>query len=158
MSLWEFKSKISGDRKRWLAQIFQGELQIDKEGKDENEVVDDSSNDSEDSLDINYLRTRSGIKYPNLPASTMAPPDPTGTPTPTPVPIRVLPTSFSVREVNAEDANYSAQEFITLCEDVMKGSTVTSDEDRISFVRSRLAPGSRALHRMQTSLFLLKRK
>ncbi len=156
MSLQEFKSKISGDRKRCLAQIFQGELQIDKEGKDENEVVDDQSNESEDSLDLNYIRTRSGIKYPTLPASTMAPTDPTGTPTttptttptPTPVSIRVFPTSFSVREFNAEDADYSAQEFITLCENVMKGSIVTSDEDRISFVCSRLAPGSRALHKM----------
>ncbi len=156
MSLWEFKCKISGDRKRCLSQILQVELQIDKEGKDENDVVDDSSNETEDSLDLNYLRTRSGIKYPTLPASTMAPPDPTGIPTTTstttttatPVPIRVLPTSFSVREFNAEDADYSAQEFITLCEDVMKGSTVTSDEDRISFVCSRLAPGSRALHKM----------
>ncbi len=150
------KGKPIDDKTRCLARIFQ-ELQTDKESK--HEEVDDSSA-SENSLNVNNLETRSWNKYSTLPASTMAPPTPpsastpTADPTPTSsVPIRVLLTTFSVREFTADYADYSAQQFITLCEDVMKGSTVTTDGDRISFVRSSLAPGSRALHVMQTSLF-----
>ena len=115
--------------------------------------------DSEDTLDLNNLATRSGNKYPTLPASTMSNPT-TSTSTATNnsltttnAPIRVLPTSASVRQFSGQDADYSAYEFLSLCEDVMKGSNVVTDDDKMSFIRSRLVPGSRALSLMNSSAF-----
>ena len=66
------------------------------------------------------------------------------------VPIKVFPTSASIREFDGENPQYKACQFLGLCEDVMRGSSVTSDEDKIAFIRSRLA--GEALHMMNTSV------
>ena len=67
--------------------------------------------------------------------------------------IKLLPTSAAVRPFTGTDSDYSAREFLTQCEDVMANSFVTDDGTRISFVRSRLQPGSKAGRAMQVSTF-----
>lgn len=49
--------------------------------------------------------------------------------------------------------DYTARDFILQCEDVMNYSFVSDPGDKISFVRSRLQPGSRASALMQASAF-----
>jgi len=68
-------------------------------------------------------------------------------------PIKLLPTSASIREFSGTEPGFSAREYINLCEDVMGNSCVTEPGDKISFVRSRLQPGSRASNLMQASSF-----
>ncbi len=68
-------------------------------------------------------------------------------------PIRVIPTPTRIREFSGSDKDYTAGEFITLCEDAINNSCLHSDKDKISFVRSRLVPGSRALLLTQSSGF-----
>lgn len=55
--------------------------------------------------------------------------------------IKVLPTTASIRQFRERKMTTVRGEFVTLCEDVMKGSSIFNDEDRISFVRSKLVPG-----------------
>ena len=54
--------------------------------------------------------------------------------------IKLLPTSPQVKAYSGTDPTFSAREFISQCEDVMTNSMVTEDIDKISFLRSRLAP------------------
>ncbi len=68
-------------------------------------------------------------------------------------PIRFTPTPTSVRQFSGSDKDYTAREFITLCEDAINNSCLHNDKDKIFFVRSRLVPGSRALLLMQSSAF-----
>jgi len=68
-------------------------------------------------------------------------------------PIKVLPTTATVREFTGTDSDYSAREFINLCEDVMANAFITEGSDKISFVRSKLQQGSRAALLMQASAF-----
>lgn len=48
---------------------------------------------------------------------------------------------------------YSALQYITLCEDTMANSCITSDADKISFIRSYLTPGSLASDLMSATAF-----
>ncbi len=57
--------------------------------------------------------------------------------------IKLLPTSAAVRVFLGTDLDYSAQEFIRQCEDVMTNSFATDNGDKIAFLRSRIQPGSR---------------
>jgi len=68
-------------------------------------------------------------------------------------PIKVLPTTATVREFNGTDSDYTAREFINLCEDVMANAFITEESDKISFIRSKLQQGSRAALLMQASAF-----
>ena len=68
-------------------------------------------------------------------------------------PIKVLPTVAEVRAFSGTDSEYSAGEYIAQCEDVMTNSYVTDSVDKISFLRSRLQPGSRAAQLMRASAF-----
>ena len=67
--------------------------------------------------------------------------------------IKLLPTSPQVKAYSGTDPTFSAREFISQCEDVMTNSYVTEDIDKISFLRSRLAPGSKAANLMRASAF-----
>ncbi len=67
--------------------------------------------------------------------------------------VKLIPTTASVRAFSGSDADYSAREFIRLCEDVMTNSYVTENADKIAFIRSRLQPGSHACSLMQASAF-----
>ncbi len=69
-------------------------------------------------------------------------------------PININPTAASLRSFSGTD-DFAASELITLCEDVIKESSVTEDADKISFIRSIHLPGSRALNLMQSSAFSL---
>ena len=65
--------------------------------------------------------------------------------------IKVMPSEASVREFTATDDDYSARDFVTLCENTMRNSSVTSDVDKIAFVSSRIKQGSEASRRMRVS-------
>ena len=67
--------------------------------------------------------------------------------------IKVLPTECSITEFAGTDSNYSARDFISRCEDVMRNSGITDPGDKISFVRSRLRPASEPHNLMQSSAF-----
>lgn len=51
--------------------------------------------------------------------------------------------------------NFFFREFITLCENVIKRSSITADADRISVICSRLLPVLRGFNLMQNSDFSL---
>ncbi len=68
-------------------------------------------------------------------------------------PIRVIPTHISIRQFSGSDVDYSARQFLDLCESDIVNSSITEDHDKIAFIRSRLLPGSRALLLMQSSAF-----
>ncbi len=68
-------------------------------------------------------------------------------------PIRVIPTHISIRQFSGSDLDFSARQFLDLCESVIVNSSITEDHDKIAFIRSRLMPGSRALLLMQSSAF-----
>ncbi len=65
-----------------------------------------------------------------------------------------MPTTASIHSFSG-DSDFSARESITLCEDVIKGSSLTEDADKISLIHSRLVPGSWALNLIQSSAFTL---
>ena len=127
---------------------------------------------TETDLEGDNLRTlRDGSKHPRVPpssASTSQPlpstsspnnkrsrsPSPTSTlPSPKMSTLKILPTTAAIRPFNGVDPDYSALEFLQICEDVMNNSSTTDDLDRISFVRSRLQPGSKAINQMQARAF-----
>ncbi len=66
-------------------------------------------------------------------------------------PIKVMPSDASVREFTSTEDDYSAKDFIKLCENVMHNSSVTTDVDKIAFVSARIKPGSKAFKRMRVS-------
>ncbi|XP_050711731.1 uncharacterized protein LOC126995877 [Eriocheir sinensis] len=68
--------------------------------------------------------------------------------------IKLLPTTASVRAFAGNEPDYSARDFILQCEDVMNNSFVSEPGDKISFIRSRLKPGSEASAVMFTSTFM----
>ena len=70
-----------------------------------------------------------------------------------PAPIRVIPTDISIRHFTGSDSDYTARQFLDLCEASIVHSSITEDHDKIAFVKSRLQPGSRALILMQSSAF-----
>ncbi len=70
-----------------------------------------------------------------------------------PAPIRVIPTHISIRQFSGSGADYTARQFLDLCEAAIVNSSITEDHDKIAFIRSRLLPGSRALLMMQSSAF-----
>ncbi len=72
-----------------------------------------------------------------------------------PPPIKVIPTTASVRSFSGTDNDFPATEFITLCENMIKGLSIADDSDKIPFIRSRLVPGSRAINLMQSRAFRL---
>ncbi len=68
-------------------------------------------------------------------------------------PIRVIPTNISVRQFSGSDADYTARQFLDLCEAATVNSCITEDHDKIAFIRLHLLPGSRALIMKQPSAF-----
>ncbi len=70
-----------------------------------------------------------------------------------PAPIREIPTNISIRQFSGSDADYTARQFLDLCEAAIVNSSITEDHDKIAFIRSRLLPGSRALLMMRSSAF-----
>lgn len=68
--------------------------------------------------------------------------------------LKFLPVETSVKPFTGQDEDYSVRTFLSMCENVMRQSGTTDDVDKIAFVRSRLAPGSRALKMMQSVTFL----
>ena len=132
--------------------------------KSDSEEAEHQSGDSSSSDSDDLRRLRSGSRHPRVP-----PPNIVSTPSlvnpssmsqnnPAPGssgvstipashhtnPIKVLPTVAEVRAFSGTDSEYSAGEYIAQCEDVMTNSYVTDSADKISFLRSRLQPGSRA--------------
>ncbi len=70
-----------------------------------------------------------------------------------PAPICVIPTHISIRQFPGSDADYTAMQFLDLCEAAIVNSSITEDHDKIVSIRLRLLPGSRALIMMQSSAF-----
>ncbi len=68
-------------------------------------------------------------------------------------PIKVIPTHISIREYSGSDHDYSARQFLDLCESAIQNSAITEGPDKIAFIRSRLKKGSRVLLLMQSSAF-----
>ncbi|XP_050719480.1 uncharacterized protein LOC127000102 [Eriocheir sinensis] len=68
--------------------------------------------------------------------------------------IKLLPTTASVRVFADNEPDYSARDFILQCEDVMNNSFVSEPGDKISFIRSRLKPGTEASALSYTSAFV----
>ena len=128
--------------------------------------------------DADYLITKSGQRYrrpstnpppvpgvsnpPNpLPSSMSRPPTPPlgntmqsqtpSTTSPTVAPIKVMPSGASVREFTMIDTDYTAHDFIRLCENVMRNSSITSDADKIAFISARVKQGSEASKMMRIS-------
>ena len=66
---------------------------------------------------------------------------------------KLLSTNASICEFSGAEPDYTAQEYIILCEDVMNNSDVKDEGDKISFVRSRLQPSSAASRMMQATCF-----
>ena len=86
-------------------------------------------------------------------------PTPSSTPKPlTMGTLKLLPTETNIPSFSGVDPNYTALDFITLCEDVMTNSSVTEDADKIAFVRSRLQQGSRSQRLMQSKAFVIPLK
>ncbi len=62
-----------------------------------------------------------------------------------------MPSDASVREFIHSDPDFSAHEFLELCENVMRNSGITGERDKIAFVRARVKQGSEASKSMQVS-------
>ena len=71
------------------------------------------------------------------------------------VPIKIIPTTANVVAFTGTDSEYTARKFIAQCEDVMNNSYITEPGDKISFVRSKLQPGSQAHYLMESSTFTI---
>lgn len=69
-------------------------------------------------------------------------------------PIRVVPSDAGVREFTYEDDDYTARDFIELCENVMTHVGTTGDVDKIAFVRARVKQGSEASKNMRVSAII----
>ncbi len=63
-----------------------------------------------------------------------------------PPPVRIIPSHTSIRQFSGSETDYTARQFLDLCESAMINSSITEDHDKIAFIRSRLMPGSRALN------------
>ncbi len=70
--------------------------------------------------------------------------------------IKMILTTASIRPFLGTDNDFSAIYLISLCEDEMKGSSISEYADKISFVRYRFVSGPRALNLMQSSAFGLR--
>ncbi len=70
-----------------------------------------------------------------------------------PPPIRIIPSHTSIRQFSGSETDYTARQFLDLCELAIISSSITEDHDKIAFIRSCLMPGSRALNLMQSSAF-----
>ncbi len=66
-------------------------------------------------------------------------------------PIKVMPSDESVREFTSTEADFTAKDFVRLCENVMHNSSITTDVDKINLVCARIKPGSEAFKRMRVS-------
>ena len=112
----------------------------------------------------NFRILRSGSSHPRLPVPSTPQLTPNLNMAPPPVPpqggdtYKFLPIPVSVREFTGQDSDYSAFQFLSQCEDVMKNVNLTEDGDKISFVRSRLQAGSPALQAMEMSAFTIPQK
>lgn len=63
--------------------------------------------------------------------------------------VRVLPTAASIKPFSGNDADYTASQYLIICEDVMRNSDIYRPGDMIAFVRSRVQPGTRAMTLLQ---------
>ncbi len=62
-------------------------------------------------------------------------------------------TRVYIRQFAGNESDFSARQFLDLCESAIVNSSITEDHDKIAFIRSRLLPGLRALNLMQSSAF-----
>ncbi len=75
--------------------------------------------------------------------------------------VRVIPTHISIRQFSGSETDYTARQFLDLCEAAVINSSITENHDKITFLRSHLLPGSRALPLMKdigTNYEVLKKK
>ncbi len=70
-----------------------------------------------------------------------------------PISYRSNPYTHIIRQFSGSDKGYTARQFLDLGEAVIVNSSITGDHDKITVIRSRLLPGSRALLMMQSSAF-----
>ena len=138
-----------------LCSATASDLDTVKTGK----VEADNKTSSDD--DDNIRELRSGHRHPRVPVVTTSATFPinttvTMTSNTNPQaakPIKLLPTSASIREFSGTDSDYSAREYVELCEMVMRNACITEDGDKIAFLRGHLQAGSLASHQMQASAF-----
>ena len=88
-------------------------------------------------------------KTPTNSAANM--PDPNASDT-NPFTLKVLPAEASVRRYTGDEDGYTARTYISACEDVMRHAGTTAPKDKIAFVRSRVAPNSRAERLLESVL------
>ena len=67
-------------------------------------------------------------------------------------PIKVLPMTAAIPKFSNEDTSYSARDFICLCEDVMRTSSITDPVEKMSFVRLNVKEGSDVARLMQANV------
>ena len=67
--------------------------------------------------------------------------------------IKLLHQDPSVKKFSGEDDTYTALQFLQACEDQMVNTNITTGADKISFVRSQLAPDSLASEMMLAHAF-----
>ena len=103
------------------------------------------------------MQLRSGRSVSSSPGTSQflgTMPDPAiSTPNSAAPTIKILHQNPSFRLFSAEDDSHSALDFLNCCEDAMANSNVTDDRDKISFVRSFLAPDSEAARLMSAAAF-----
>ena len=150
-------------------------LVVESAAKAEESKTEGAKNCSEESSDTDddTRRLRSGSAHLRVPPSTvtntqsvshlpsMSQPNtssgsgstPPSSSIPSSNPIKCLPVVAGVRNFSGDDPDHSAYDYIEQCEDVMKHSYVTTDEDKISFIRSHLVVGSPAAYSIRASAF-----
>ena len=104
------------------------------------------------SLSMAHVATNTGpnAANPSTPQGSGTPPPP-GAPQVS-APIKVMPSGASVREFSHEEGDdYSARDFIQLCENVMRNCSISEPADKIAFVQSRIKYGSDASQLMRVS-------
>ena len=66
---------------------------------------------------------------------------------------KIINMQSNIPEFTGTDPNYTADEYVALCEAMMGQCSIMQDADKISCLRARLRPGSAASHQMQSGAF-----
>lgn len=164
MAHWK-DSKLLSYQKAYEAELTKEELRLTSHlNVTQGDTVDE---DSETALPANlnlFNHTlRSGNTYPSRPQrrkftnKTLTPTNPSANmpdndPKPQ-APLKLLPTEASVRRYSGEDEGYTARTYLKTCEDIMRNAGTTAPAEKIAFVRSRVAPNSRAERLLHGAVF-----
>ena len=164
MAHWK-DSKLLSYQKAYEAELTKKELRLTSHlNVTQGDTVDESSETAlPTNLNLFTHILRSGNTYPSRPQrrvftnKTLTPTNPSANmpdnvPQPQ-APLKILPTEASVRRYSGEDEGYTARTYLKTCEDVMRNAGTTAPAEKIAFVRSRVAPNSRAERLLHGAIF-----